>query len=63
MKYLILALKNMRNNPTRTLLTMLGVAVSVFVLVFFQSIRHTMNSVVAQAGKDNNLIIMQQNVW
>jgi cell division protein FtsX len=63
MKYLVLALKNMRNNRTRTLLTMLGVAVAVFVLTFFQSMRHTMHSVVAAAGKDNNLVAIQQNVW
>lgn len=63
MKYLLLAIKNMKNNRVRTALTLLGVAVAVFVFGFFESTRHTMRSVVLEAGKDNNLIVMKENSW
>jgi hypothetical protein len=63
MKYLLIALKNMRNNRVRAALTLVGVAVAVFVLVFFQSTRHTMSNLVAEAGKENNLVVMKENSW
>jgi hypothetical protein len=63
MKYLLLALKNMKNNRVRAVLTLVGVGVAVFVFVFFESTRHTLHQVVTEAGKDNNLIVMKENTW
>jgi hypothetical protein len=63
MKYLQIALKNMKNNRVRAALTLLGVAVAVFVFGFFESTRHTMRSVVLEAGKDNNLVVLKENTW
>lgn len=63
MKFLMLAFKNMKNNILRTLLTVVGVGVAVFVFCFFQSMQATMQGVVDQAGEDNNLIVLQENVW
>ncbi|MBK8207030.1 MAG: hypothetical protein IPK87_09605 [Planctomycetes bacterium] len=63
MKILLLSLKGVKNNRMRAALTMLGVAVAVFVFVFFASTRHTMSNVVAEAGKDNNLVVMKENTW
>lgn len=63
MKFLPLALKNLKNNRLRTSLTVLGVAVAVFVFCFFQSMQSTMASVVTKAGEENNLIVLQANAW
>lgn len=63
MKVLKLAYKNMKNNKLRTGLTLLGVAVAVFVFAFFQSMQSTMEGVVTQAGENNNLIVLEQNIW
>lgn len=63
MKILLLSLKGVKNNRMRATLTMLGVAVAVFVFVFFESTRHTMSNVVAEAGRDNNLVVMKENTW
>ncbi|MCC7509472.1 MAG: hypothetical protein IT464_08865 [Planctomycetes bacterium] len=63
MKYLRMALRNMKSNRMRTLLTLLGVAVAVFVFAFFESTRHTMRNVVTEAAKDNNLVVMKENTW
>lgn len=63
MKFLPLALKNLKNNRLRTGLTVLGVGVAVFVFCFFQSMQSTMASVVTKAGEENNLIVLQGNMW
>lgn len=63
MKLLGFAWKNVRNNPIRAGLTLLGVSVAVFVFCFFQSMQHTMSAVVARAGADNNLVVMKEHTW
>lgn len=63
MKIIKLGFKNMKNNKLRTGLTVLGVAVAVFVFAFFQSMQSTMQGVVAKAGDENNLIVLKENAW
>lgn len=63
MKFLPLVFKNLKNNRLRTALTVIGVAVAVFVFCFFQSMQATMENVVTKAGEENNLIVLQANSW
>jgi cell division protein FtsX len=63
MNILLLAIKNLKSNVLRTSLTVIGVAVAVFVFSFFLSMQATMENVVTQAGKQNNLIVLQGNAW
>jgi putative ABC transport system permease protein len=63
MRFLPLAIKNIRNNRLRTGLTAGGVAVAMFVLTLFLSMETTMARVVAGAGENNNLIVLQGNAW
>jgi putative ABC transport system permease protein len=63
MKYLTVVMKNLRHNVLRNWLIMAGVAVAVFVLTLFLSMQTTMARVVAGAGQNNNLIVLQGNAW
>lgn len=63
MKSLWFVWKSLRNNRLRTALTALGMAVAVFIFCFFQSVSHTMEGVVRDAGKNNNLVVMKENTW
>jgi cell division protein FtsX len=63
MKFLPLVFKNLKNNRIRTALTVIGVAVAVFVFGFFLSMQSTMEGVVKQVGDSNNLIVLQGNAW
>ena len=62
-KILNFAWKNLRVNRVRTLLTVVGVAVAIFIFCFFQSVKSTMDDLVAQAGEMNNLVVMQDTIW
>jgi putative ABC transport system permease protein len=58
-----LALKNVRENRVRTLLTVIGTAVAIFIFCFFQSISAKMNRIVSEAGNKNNLVVSEKNKW
>ncbi|MFH1421793.1 MAG: hypothetical protein ABIH42_03650 [Planctomycetota bacterium] len=58
-----LALKNIRENKVRAVLTMIGASTAVFIFCFFQSIQTSMGQIVREAGKQNNLVIMEKNKW
>jgi len=62
-KFLLLALKNIRENRVRTALTVVGVGVAVFIFCFFQSIQSSMGQIVREAGRYNNLVVMEKNKW
>ena len=62
-RLLRLALKNIRENRVRTLLTIVGVSVAIFIFCFFQSIQSSMRAIVGEASKQNNLVIMEKNKW
>ena len=62
-KLIRLAIKGLRGNRTRTVLTVVGVAVAVFIFCFFQSIQSSMARLVGETGKQNNLVVMEKNKW
>ncbi|MCC6572295.1 MAG: hypothetical protein IT462_00770 [Planctomycetes bacterium] len=63
MNIVTFSLKNMRHNPIRTALTVIGVAAAVFVFCFFQSMQSTMLGVVEEAGRQNNLVVIKEHTW
>jgi len=62
-KVLRLALKNIRENRVRTILTVVGVSVAIFIFCFFQSIQSSMGQIIREAAKQNNLVVMEKNKW
>jgi len=62
-RLLRLALKNIRENRVRTILTIIGVSVAIFIFCFFQSIQSSMGDIVSEASKQNNLVVMERNKW
>ena len=62
-KMLRLALKNIRENRVRTILTIVGVSVAIFIFCFFQSIQSSMGQIISEAAKQNNLVVMEKNKW
>jgi cell division protein FtsX len=63
MKLVRLALKGLRGNRTRTVLTVVGVGVAVFIFCFFTSIQTSMGGIVTEVGKQNNVVVMEKNKW
>ena len=63
LKLIPLAFKCIRENRIRTALTIVGVLVAIFIFCYFQSIQSSMTRLVAEAGKQNNLVVLQENVW
>ncbi|MFH1227870.1 MAG: hypothetical protein V1701_08195 [Planctomycetota bacterium] len=58
-----LIFKTMKMNRVRTLLTIGGVGVAIFIFCFFQSIQSNMDSLLAGAGAYNNLVVSEKNKW
>ncbi len=63
LKLLLLIWKTMKVNRVRTVLTIIGVAVAIFIFCFFQAIQANMDTLIAQAGTQNNLIVFEKNKW
>ena len=63
LKLVKLALKSIRENHVRTFLTVIGVSVAIFIFCFFQSIQSSMGQIVSEAGRQNNLVVMEKNKW
>ena len=59
-RYLKLIGKNVRQNKLRTTLTTLGIVMAVFIFCFFQSVQIGMKNVTTEAGKLNNLVVIEQ---
>jgi len=55
-----LALKNASGNRIRTVLTIIGVSVAIFIFCFFQSIQDAMSRIIKDAGEQNNLVVMEK---
>ena len=62
-KLIRLALKNIRENRVRTILTVVGVSVAIFIFCFFESIQSSMGQIVSEASRQNNLVVMEKNKW
>lgn len=62
-KLLPLILKSMKQKRVRTMLTIIGVSVAVFIFCFFQAIQDNMDDVISSAGAHNNLVVSESNKW
>lgn len=62
-KLIRLALKNIRENRVRTILTVVGVSVAIFIFCFFESIQSSMGQIISEASRQNNLVVMEKNKW
>ncbi|MFC1586947.1 hypothetical protein ACFL54_01440 [Planctomycetota bacterium] len=58
-----LALKNIREHRVATSLTVIGVAVAIFIFCFFQAIQFSMTGIITEAGRYNNLVIAEEGKW
>ena len=63
LKLFPLIFKNMRMNRVRTILTIGGVGVAIFIFCFFEAIQDNMDSLITSAGAHNNIVIFQKNQW
>jgi hypothetical protein len=47
----------------RTILTIGGVGVAIFIFCFFGAIQDNLDQMLTNAGAHNNLVIFQKNQW
>lgn len=63
LKLFPLIFKNMRMSRVRTILTIGGVGVAIFIFCFFGAIQDNLDQMLTNAGAHNNLVIFQKNQW